>query len=109
MTRQDSSPNLIERYAVLATLKTAARRLRRWPAASLDRRSARRSIVVQAGTEKRRSGRTEKLLAVELHTTKSGDSMQAAPILAGPFSRAHPSYGKVWRRPLPSSAKNQGN
>ena len=61
MTRQDSSPDLIERCTVLATVKTASRRLRRWPAASLDRRSARRSVIVQAGAEKRRSSRTEKL------------------------------------------------
>jgi hypothetical protein len=62
MTRQDSSPDLIERCAVLAAVKTASRRLRRWPAASLDRRSARRSVAVQAGTEKRRSDRTKKLI-----------------------------------------------
>jgi hypothetical protein len=64
MTRQDSSPNLIERYAVLAAVKTASRRLRRWPAASLDRRSARRSVILQAGTEKRLSDRTEKLALI---------------------------------------------
>ncbi len=34
-------------------LKDAARRLRRWPAAILDRRCARRPGVVQAGAEKR--------------------------------------------------------
>ena len=60
MTRQDSSPDLIERCTVLATVKTASRRLRRWPAASLDRRCARRRVILQAGTEKRRSNRTEK-------------------------------------------------
>ena len=70
MTRQDSSPDLIERCAMLATVKTAARRLWRWPAASLDRRSARRSVILQAGTEKRRSSRTEKLLAARLHRSR---------------------------------------
>ena len=53
--------NLIKPRAVLATVKTVSRRLWRWPAASLDRRSARRPRVVQAGTEKRRSRRTKKL------------------------------------------------
>jgi hypothetical protein len=60
MTRQDSSPDLIERCVVLATVKTASRCLRRWPVVSLDRRSAWRSVVVQAGTEKPRLDRTEK-------------------------------------------------
>jgi hypothetical protein len=60
MTWQDSSPDLITRYAVLAAVKAASRRVRRWPAASLDRCSARRTVVVQAGTEKRLSNRTKK-------------------------------------------------
>ena len=60
MTWQDRCTQPIKRFAVLATVKTAARRLRRWPAASLDRRSARRCRIVQAGTEKRRFSRTEK-------------------------------------------------
>ncbi len=34
-------------------VEDAARRLRRWPAAILDRRCARRPRVVQAGAEKR--------------------------------------------------------
>jgi hypothetical protein len=42
-----------ERRAVLTAVKTASRRLRRWPAASLDRRCARRSCISQVGTEKR--------------------------------------------------------
>src|SRR5258708_2240749 len=36
-------PNLIKRCAVLAIVNTAARRLRRWPLASVDTRSARRT------------------------------------------------------------------
>lgn len=38
---------------MLAPVKDAARRLRRWPAAILDRRCAWRDEVLQAGTEKR--------------------------------------------------------
>jgi len=57
-----TSPDLIERCAVLAAVKAASRRLRRWPSASLDRSSARRSVTLQAGAEKRRFHRTEKLL-----------------------------------------------
>jgi hypothetical protein len=49
---------LIKPRAVLAAVKTASRL--RWPAASLDRRCARRGANLQAGTEKRRSNRTEK-------------------------------------------------
>jgi len=36
---------------VLAAVQTAARRLRRWPAASLDRGCARRSTGGQVGTK----------------------------------------------------------
>jgi hypothetical protein len=36
-------PNLIQRCAVLAIVNTAARRLRRWPLASVDTRSAPRN------------------------------------------------------------------
>jgi len=36
---------------VLAAVQTAARRLRRWPAASLDRGCARRSTEGQVGTK----------------------------------------------------------
>jgi hypothetical protein len=71
MTRQDSSPDLIERYAVLAAIKTASRRLRRWPAASLDCCSARRTVILQAGTEKRHNNRTKK-------RTKEGSVCHAA-------------------------------
>ena len=53
-------PSLAESGTVLVTLKHAARRLRRWPAAMLDRACARRRDDLQAGTEKRRSDRTEK-------------------------------------------------
>jgi hypothetical protein len=49
ITRQESSPNPIGRHAVLAVVKTATRRLRRGSAASLDRRSARHGVAVQAG------------------------------------------------------------
>ena len=38
--------------AVLTTVKAAARRLRRWPAASLDRRCARRTPGFALGTKK---------------------------------------------------------
>ena len=46
---------------MLAAVQTASRRLRRWPLASLDRRSARRGEIMQAGAEKRHTNRTEKL------------------------------------------------
>ena len=69
MTRQDSSPDLIKRYAVLTAVKTALRRLRRWPMASLDRCCARRSVILQAGTKKRRSDRTKKRLSIGSHLT----------------------------------------
>jgi hypothetical protein len=48
------SARLCEDRTVLAAVKTAARLLRRWPAASPDRRSARRALIIQAGAEKRR-------------------------------------------------------
>jgi hypothetical protein len=54
-------PDLIKRRAVLAAVQAASRRLRRWPLASLDRRSARRGEIMQAGAEKRHFSRTEKL------------------------------------------------
>jgi hypothetical protein len=38
----DDGPDLAQHGAVLATVKDAARRLRRWPATILDRGSARR-------------------------------------------------------------------
>jgi len=50
--------DLSEVRAVLAAVKTALRRLRRWPAASLDCHYARRSAAWQVGTEKRRYSRT---------------------------------------------------
>ena len=53
-------PGLAEAGTVLVTVKDAARRLRRWPAAIPDRDCARRRHDLQAGTEKRRSDRTEK-------------------------------------------------
>jgi hypothetical protein len=46
-------PDLIKRRAVLAAVQTASRRLRRWPLARLDRRSARRGEIMQARAEKR--------------------------------------------------------
>src|SRR5271166_4981435 len=46
--------------------RNAARRLRRWPAAILDRGYARRLCAFQAGTEKRLCDRTEK------HVVKKG-------------------------------------
>jgi hypothetical protein len=54
-------PNRIERCAVLAAVKPASRPLRRWPAARLDRRSARRTPKMQTGAKKRLSNRTKKL------------------------------------------------
>lgn len=69
MTWQDRPPDPLEPRAVLAALKTASRRRRAYARmrvtavalrASLDRCSARRSLEMQAGTEKRRSNRTEK-------------------------------------------------
>jgi hypothetical protein len=48
-------PDPIEHCAVLATIKTAARRLRRCPTGSLDRHCARHTVDSQAGTEKRRA------------------------------------------------------
>ena len=53
-------PRPVQLGTVLAAVQTAARRLRRWPTASLDRLCARRSAVRQVGTEKRPGSRTEK-------------------------------------------------
>jgi hypothetical protein len=47
------TPDPIERRAVLTAVKTASRRLERWPSASLDSRCARHAADPQAGTEKR--------------------------------------------------------
>ena len=51
MPARDSigAPDLIEVRAVRAAVKTALRRLRRWPPANLDRRCARRSVARQVG------------------------------------------------------------
>ena len=46
-------PDLPELRAVLAAVKHASRRLRRWPAAMLDRSCARRLSRTQVGAEKR--------------------------------------------------------
>jgi hypothetical protein len=53
-------PDLIERRVVLAAVKTAARRRRRWPTASLDRPLRATRFNPQAGTEKRPKSRTKK-------------------------------------------------
>ena len=47
------APDLAEVGAVLAPVNIAARRLRRWPSANVDRRCARRSLVFRPG---RRNG-----------------------------------------------------
>src|SRR5215472_12424287 len=44
-------PRPVQPSTVLAAVQTAARRLRRWPAASLDRGCARRSTRGQVGTK----------------------------------------------------------
>ena len=49
MTRQDNSPHQIERCAVLAAVKTAKRRLRRWPRPVLT--AAPRGAVGRAGRD----------------------------------------------------------
>jgi hypothetical protein len=79
MTWQDSSPNLIERCAVLAAVKTASRRLRRWPAASLDRRSARLTVILQAGAEKRPINRTKKLRAISVPASRATIDVSEMP------------------------------
>jgi len=53
MTRQDRSPNLVQRYAVLATVKTATRRNAVAQRAILDRGCGRRRGDVRPG---RRNG-----------------------------------------------------
>src|SRR5215471_18868439 len=45
------NPGPVQPSTVLAAVQTAARRLRRWPAASLDHGCARRSIGGQVGTK----------------------------------------------------------
>jgi hypothetical protein len=69
----DGEPNLIKRCAVLAGVNIAAHRLRRWPLASVDARSARRTRRMQAGTKKRLSNRTKKLEKdkIEMTPTKN--------------------------------------
>ena len=44
-------PRPVQPSTVLAAVQTAARRLQRWPAASLDRGCARRSAEGQVGTK----------------------------------------------------------
>ena len=44
-------PRPVQPSTVLAAVQTAARRLQRWPAASLDRGCARRSAGGQVGTK----------------------------------------------------------
>ena len=46
---------------MLAIVNTAARRLRRWPLASVDSRCARRTRRMQARAKKRLFNRTKKL------------------------------------------------
>ena len=54
-----SRPGLLKDRAVLAALKAASRRLRRWPRPALTA-AARGACDIQAGTEKRRLSRTKK-------------------------------------------------
>jgi hypothetical protein len=60
-------------------LDQALRRLRRWPPASFDRRSARRGRIMQAGTEKRRSSRTEKLRAISVPASRATINVSGMP------------------------------
>lgn len=61
VTKQDGEPNLTKHCAALAAVNTASRRLRRWPMANVDRRPARLTLKMQAGTKKRLLSRTKKL------------------------------------------------
>src|SRR4051794_8354355 len=47
--RDTDVPDLAEPGAVLAPVNTASRRLRRWPAASVDRRCAQRLLLLRPG------------------------------------------------------------
>jgi hypothetical protein len=60
-SKRDGEPNLIKHCAVLAAVNIASRRLRRWSTTNADRRSARLTLKIQAGTKKRLSSRTKKL------------------------------------------------
>ena len=72
MTRQDNAaPSQIERRAVLAAVKTAKRRLRRWPSASPDCCSTRRKWDEQAGAKKRRSKPNKETLISKKGLAKS--------------------------------------
>ena len=78
--RRGGRPDLIKRRAVLAAVQTASRRLWRWPLASLDRRSARRGEIMQAGAEKRHTNRTEKLSISSASISACGKSVQVDTI-----------------------------
>ena len=67
-----SHAGLDQAAVVLACVKPAARRLRRWPAARLDPGCARRPLMKTAGTEKRRS--TEQRNTVTMGVAATQDS-----------------------------------
>jgi hypothetical protein len=84
-------PNLIQCCAVLAIVNTAARRLRRWPLASVDTRSARRNQRMQAGAKKRLCNRTKKFEKdkIEMKPTKTLDSKSPIQVQANTSGEWH--------------------
>lgn len=89
VTQGTFTPKLLD----MPSTQTASRRLRRWPLASLDRRSARRGEIMQAGAEKRHSNRTKKLPILWASRSASGKSMQVGTITK---RTDRPSRTKAW-------------
>ena len=82
--------------AVLAAVKPAARRLRRWPAARLDRACARRSAMLRSGRRNRRFQSNQEMALVLCPTFRP-----ASPLLATPpdTRKEHQAATAKWSGP----------
>jgi hypothetical protein len=97
----DRAVPAIKLRAVLAAVKAASRRLRRWPAASLDRGCARRDPQAVVGTEKRSSveQRNNPAPRQQENMKQQNRRLTKCPIQAGTqtpgtakFTEAQPKY-----------------
>src|SRR3974390_1942909 len=85
-------PRPVQLGTVLAAVQTAARRLRRWPTASLDRGCARRSAGRQDGTK-------GWVCPIEQRDASFDPGSASPPAMTNLLNFAHTTRpGSVWRR-----------